>query len=203
MKCKKKMAAAVCVLSMFSAGMVSAGEEMPLTLPLDADSAQQMALLDAGAEQDEAERLRVKAEREDREDVFEVEFYCQDAEYEYTIRREDGMILEWQIEGRNVGDLTAEASLARAETADEEKEKPDDDTAGIATADGTELIGLESAKKIVTDDCGGAEDITFTKLHFEYEGRFYEYEFEVYAGNREYEYTIDAQTGEILQAEFD
>lgn len=209
------------VVVMLVCGRVYAAPEAPDTFPLDEEAAQQLALQDCGIGQEDADRLYVKREIEDREEVIEVEFFCQDGEYEYVIRTEDGMILEWQVEGRDVGDASAELSLtgntqdeagtdgpAEDETAGDAAEGQTEDSAAdgqtqFMTVDGTALIGLEKAKDIVRKDSGNAEDLTFTKIHFEHSGRFYEYELEIYVGNREYEYLVDAQTGEILRAEMD
>lgn len=175
----------------------AAQDQTAYALPLDLKSAEEIALLDAGVASEDADRLHTKQEREDGEEVFEVEFFSESAEYEYTIRQEDGMILQWQIEGRDVTDAVAEQSLTKTK----KEEDPHEEV--LTAADGTELIGVERAKEIVLQDCGDAQDTTFAKIHFECERRFYEYEFEVYVGRLEYEYKIDAETGEIVHLEMD
>lgn len=241
----------------------AASFESPLDMtsfayPLDEASAQEIALYDANAKQEDAERLRTKADRENGEDVIEVDFYFENNEYEYTIRTSDGMILEWQIEGRDVSDAVAELSLtggtaagsaAQTDAASDAEVQTEaaggaevqteaagdsaaqtnaaggaeaqteaagdsaaqtDAAAGAAqtpaefvTADGTVLVGLEQAKEAVRADMQDADSLLFAKVHFECERSYYEYEFEVYAGGREYEYTVDAQTGEVLFREMD
>lgn len=179
--------------------LIYASASAPVDEPLIASAGYSVALFDAGVDEEDAERLYTKREIEDREDVVEVEFYYQDNEYEYTIRCEDGMILEWQVEGRNVNDAQAELSLQRADEADDTDETPG---SAVITADGTTLIGLEAAKQIVADEAGSG-DLEFAKIHFELDGRYYEYEFEFYEGRREYECTVDAQTGEVIRMEMD
>ncbi len=223
----KCIAAIVGTAALLSFDAASVFAQDSLQLPLTQNDAEALALLDAGIDSADAERVRAKQEREDREDVVEVEFICQNDAYEYTIRCADGMILEWQVEGRDVSDAAPEQSLGRAdrdaqaapfgdagtaETTDTEKgaaEKSaaDGNTAAgeenAVAADGTVLIGLSRAKEIaraqMEDDA-----LEFTKLHFELDdGRYYDYEFEFYSGNRMYECTIDAQTGEVIQLEMD
>ena len=144
--------------------------------------------------------------------------------YEYMLRESDGMILEWSIEGRAVGEATAELTLIddgaaaptdaqKSDATGEAQTEADPSAEGQTeaglpvvktTADGTELIGYEEAVRIALEDSGIAEaDAELAKIKFEYDGRFYDYELELRAGRAEYEYKIDAQTGEIVEVEND
>ncbi len=225
-------------------------------LPLDEAGAEAIALADAGVEEADATRLRSMREREDGEDVVEVEFSYGDNSYEYMLRESDGMILEWSIEGRAVDEAVAEltltgdgAALAGGASADvqgdgaaaeaqnndaageaqtepslsaeaqAETGSPDGNAAGDGAlsngaaagdaavkvaVDGTELIGYEQAVQIALEDSGIAEaDAQLAKIKFEYDGRFYDYELELREGRAEYEYKIDAQSGEIVEVERD
>lgn len=210
---KKFRCAALCgaagMMLVMPASGVCAGSEAAGG-PIDENTAQQIALEDAGAQESDAERLRVKKDFDDGEDVLEVEFYYQSSEYEYTLRQSDGMILEWQVEGRNVGDAAVELTLAPGGES-EKKTSGDADSAGQASegaagviaGDGTQLVGIEKAKEIVAADASDPDELTFSKLHFEYNGRRYEYEIECYAGYTEYEYSLDAETGDIFHLEWD
>ncbi len=204
-----------------------------VALPLDEAGAETIALSDAGVAEADVSRLRTVREREDGEDVVEVEFSYGDNSYEYMLRETDGMILEWSIEGRAVEEatpeltLTGDAASSGAQKTDASGEAQteqdasaegqtdagaaDGNAAGAAagsavkvTVDGTELIGYEEAVQIALDDSGIAEaDAELAKLKFEYDGRFYDYELELRDGRAEYEYKIDAQTGEIVEVERD
>ncbi len=282
----KKCAVAVCCAA-FGIGALGASHVLAADgdRAFDEEKAQETALADAGVQEADAQRLRTKYEREDGEDFIEVEFSCDGMEYEYVIRTWDAMILQWSVEGRDVGSAAAELSLAaengagaqageergaaaggaqsgeiQDETADNaqtgeeqgaaaggaQSDEIQDGTAdnaqsgeeqgapaggaqageergaaegeaqagdsgrtqsaagGRIAADGTQLIGFEAAKDAVLQDSGIApEDAVFTKIKFECGRRFYEYEIEVSEGRSEYEYTLDAQTGEILEAERD
>ena len=50
---------------------------------------------------------------------------------------------------------------------------------------------------------GRGNEAELAKVKFEYDGRFYDYELELREGRAEYEYKIDAQTGEIVEVERD
>lgn len=242
----KEFAAVICAAGLcVSSGTAMARENV--VLPLDEAGAEAIALADAGVAEADAKRLRAVREREDGEDVVEVEFSYGDNSYEYMLRESDGMILEWSIEGREVEEAVAEltltgggAALADGTSADEQNSDaageaqteadssaegqteavlPDGNAAGDGaqvgsaaagsavartTVDGTELIGYEEAVRIALDDSGIAEaDAELAKIKFEYDGRFYDYELELREGRAEYEYKIDAQTGEIVEVERD
>ncbi len=216
-------AAGICAFS----GAALAQESV--ALPLDEMGAETIALSDAGAAEADVTRLRAVREREDGENVVEVEFSYGDNSYEYMLRESDGMILEWSVEGRAVEEATPELTLAgdaasaggqKADAANDAQTEQDTsaenqtgtgaadtNAAGSAvkvTVDGTELIGYEEAVQIALDDSGIAEaDAELVKLKFEYDGRFYDYELELREGRAEYEYKIDAQTGEIVEVERD
>ena len=98
-----------------------------------------------------------------------------------------------------------DAAEAQAETdpsaeAQTDAGSPDGSAVVRTTVDGTELIGYEEAVRIAAEDSGATE---LAKIKFEYDGRFYDYEVELREGRAEYEYKIDAQTGEIVEAERD
>lgn len=230
----KGYAAVVCAAGICAFSGAALAQEN-VALPLDEAGAEAIALADAGAAETDVVRLHVVREREDGEDVVEVDFSYGDNSYEYMLRESDGMILEWSIEGRAVGEAVAELTLtedgagasADAKKADAvgdaqteqdvsaeaqtEAVSPDGNAAGDSavagsfakvTADGTELIGYEEAVRVALND-SGIVDAELAKLKFEYDGRFYDYELELREGRAEYEYKIDAQTGEIIEAERD
>lgn len=160
------------------------------TSAVDMKTAEETALADAGVTADMAERLRTETEWEDGEAVYEVSFLADAVEYEYVIREADGMILEWEMKGRDVGAATAEKSLEK--------------DGGEVLETGDVLIGVERAKEIALSDTGvKAEDVSFSKIKFERDRRKTVYELEFYCDREELEYTIDAYGGEIRKMERD
>ena len=78
----KGFAAVVCAAGICAfAGTALAQEDV--ALPLDEAGAEAIALEDAGVQQADTTRLRSTREREDGEDVVEVEFSYGDNSYEY------------------------------------------------------------------------------------------------------------------------
>lgn len=200
----KKIAAAgiFSVLVVLGASTVPAGAESTAAretggAAVDAKGAEEIAFADADITADRAERLFTEAERENGEWVYEVSFTVNNVEYEYMIREADGMILEWEIDGRDVGDAVAEESLK-----DDSKEPGD--SGEEASQDKNVPVGLENAKETALSDAGlDAADVSFTKIKFENDSHKVVYEIEFYQGRDEFEYTIDAYTGEVLKMERD
>ena len=73
------------------------------------------------------------------------------------------------------------------------------------TADtGNKQIGIEAAKQIALADAKVAlKDVTFIKAELDNEDGRAVYEIEFYSGNVEYDYDIDALSGEIISNDFD
>ncbi len=222
---KNRLFTAGCALALtISAGTLSI---QAADSAVDEEKARQIALADAGVKEEDVQRLSARYEHEDREEVISVEFICDRIEYEYTIRESDGMILEWSIEGMDVGSTVMELSLSgeaspagdsQSGTADDQSDvsaaaddgstaDPDAAKAGqntLIAIDGGSIIGIEAAKDIVLQDAGvSPEDVMFTKIKFEYQGRYYDYEIEMSEGRSEFEYTLDAETGDIIESEND
>lgn len=195
----------LCMIIMSGTSMALAAEKNTETksAAVSAGQAEKIALADAGVKESETKRLRTKSERENGESVYEVSFTADGTEYEYMIRRSDGKILEWEIDGRDIGDAVAEESIQTG-SGQTGSGKTADDADADTQKDGDVLIGLERAKSIALEDAGlKAKNVRFSTLKFEEDRRETVYEIEFYQGRDEYEYTIDAYSGEILEMDRD
>lgn len=77
--------------------------------------------------------------------------------------------------------------------------------AASAFAAPANLISEEEAKSIALEHAGlSADDVFFTKSKLDYDDGRYEYEIEFNQGyEKEYDYTIDAQSGRIVDFDYD
>ncbi len=68
-----------------------------------------------------------------------------------------------------------------------------------------DLIGEAKAKEIALDDAGYSEDeVKFVKVKLDFDDGIYEYEIEFRVGSaEEFEYTIHAESGKILDYDYD
>ena len=137
------------------------------------NEAENIALSHAGLSKDEVTFVRGEKEFEDGRAVYDVEFYTKDfREFDYQIDAKTGEILSF--------DADMEKDVSQTEN------KPD------------AAITEEQAKAIILKKVSGAtaENIREFKTHRD-DGRM-EYEGKIVYNNREYEFEIDAETGEII-----
>lgn len=114
-------------------------------------------------------------ERDDGVCVYELEFYTDDAEYDYDINAQTGVIMDKSVEYF-------------------ENSPP------CGNAKDRWLYRSRQAKAIAVNHAGFAiSDITFIKAKLENDDGHVVYEIEFYKGATEYEYAIDAFTGDILE----
>lgn len=140
------------------------------------DSAKAIALADAGLTEEEVTFTKEKLDWDDGVAVYDIDFHTSDMEYEYEINAATGVIMDRSQEVfRNPGNQTGNADS---------------------------LIGEDRAKEIAVDHAGfSVTEVFFTKIKLEEEHGRMEYEIEFYKDRIEYEFTIDASDGTILEYE--
>lgn len=166
-----------------------AGSADPGSGYISEDAAKDAALTHAGLTEDQLSGIRVRLDYDDGRAVYDVEFLrrtdtgCE--EYDYEIAAADGAILSYDYDaeglhnGQWTGNGNGNGSAAPAITADQAKQIALDH-AGVAEAD---VYGLEMELD---------RDHGRTIYEFSWEANFVEYDYE-----------IDADTGEILRFEQD
>ena len=147
---------------------------------IGSEKAKSIALNHAGVTSSTAKFVKVERDRDDGRLLYEVEFYAGNKEYDYEILASDGTILSYDadIEGYRIPSSTSTSSSG--------------------------YIGVERAKKIALQHAGlSSSGVNFVKAEFDHDDGRAEYEIEFHHNFREYEYTIDAASGTILEAERD
>ena len=147
---------------------------------IGAEKAKEIALQHAGVSASNAVFVKAEREYDDGRLTYDVDFYAGNKEYDYEILASDGTILSYDadIEGYRIPSSTSTSSSG--------------------------YIGVERAKEIALQHAGlSASGVNFVKAEFDYDDGRAEYEIEFHHNFREYEYTIDAASGTILEAERD
>ena len=143
------------------------------------ETAKQIALDHAGLKESDVLFIRVALDRDDRRTEYEVEFYSGNIEYDYDIDASTGEIISYDYDAEYY-----------------------DPSTGIAP--GENFINSDKAQEIALNHAGlNAQDIQFIKTDFDYDDGRGEYEIEFYYGMVQYDYTIDATTGDIISFEKD
>ena len=131
--------------------------------------AKEIALENAKVAESDVTAMRVKKEMDDGVWRYDVEFYVQNKEYDYEINAADGTILSVDYD-------------------------VEDDFAGQANS---AKVSQEQASKMALDRVPGASQSNLT-IHFEMDDGRAMYEGKIVYNEREYEFEIDANTGEIV-----
>ena len=165
----------------------TAGESVSINTPQPTDvsgriteaDAKQIALDHAGISESETDRLRVKLDYDDGVQEYEVTFYVGNREYDYDIDASTGTIRSFDSE------IEDDYSIASAPSA-------------APAASSSSTITEVEAKQIALDHAGVSESETERmRVKLGRDDGVQEYEVNFYVGNREYDYDINAATGEI------
>ncbi len=137
--------------------------------------AKSVALSHAGISESDTSYIYAKKDWDDGRSVYDVEFWADGKEYDYEILASDGTILSY--------DYDAEYQWS-----------------GSSSTSG-DTISTEKVKSIVTDRAGVSG--TFRELKLERDDGRTVYEGEMRSGRTDYEFTIDAYTGAVLEWDTD
>ncbi len=201
------LAAGAIFVSVFTRGIISGSAEITL------ERAKEIALTDAGLTDTDAVFTKTKQEKERGIPVYELEFYAGNTEYEYEINGKEGVIvskgkesLAYPEDQAGTGNRldtgenrqqTKSREQGTGQTEDTKTQRIEEDNQAGNT--GTE-IELDRAQAIAAEHAGfTVSEVQFskTKLEKEHGGAIYEIEF--YKDGMEYEYEIDAVTGDIIE----
>ena len=142
------------------------------------EKAKSIALKDAGVSG--VTFVKAKLDSDDGVRVYDIEFYKDNVEYDYEIDAITGRIREKDLDIENYT-IPKNNSNKSNNTSD---------------------IGVEKAKEIALKDAG-VSGVTFVKLKLDTEDGVRAYDIEFYKDNVEYDYEIDAATGQILEKDLD
>lgn len=136
--------------------------------------AKNLALTDSGVAASQATFTKGKLDYEDGRPVYEIEFVTSTTEYDYDIDAKSGAVVKRKSELMDSYEQQTQASSKS-------------------------YIGLDSARNIALQHAGlGSSSVTFTKTKLETEDGQPVYEIEFRQGKVEYDYTINAYTGNIM-----
>lgn len=148
---------------------------------LTEEQAQDAALKHAGFTADQVTGLRCHKDFDDGRTEFEIEFFADGVEYDYTIDAKNGTILDFDTEGTPIPTSN---------------EVPPAAVTAKLTKEDAEAIALEHAGLT-------ADQVVGLRTKYEIDDGIPVYEIDFHVDRIEYDYTIHAETGEILEWEMD
>lgn len=137
---------------------------------VDEAAAQKIALEHAGVKAADATIIRSKLDYEDGHQVYDIEWYAGGAKYDYEIAADTGEIISSAYEEKTMGANSNNVTVSEAD-----------------------------AKKTALDRVSGATDKDIYEWKLDYDDGRPEYEGKIIYGGMEYEFTIDAATGSIIE----
>ncbi len=150
------------------------------------DKAAQIALDDANLSESDVTRLHVSKDRDDGETIYEVKFTNENTEYEYEILASDGNILSSDYE----------EAYPSSQPVQDTQDTQNNSQSQNSQADAQ--ITIEDASKLALVKVPGAsaQDL---KIELDHDDGQYKYEGDIIFEQKEYEFEIDANTGEFLE----
>ena len=175
-----------------AAETVSEGTIIPASL-IGADEAKRIALEHAGLSESEVWDLEAERDVERGVEVYDVSFETEEYDYDYDINAVTGEIVRADKE-RDRNNVPAQQAAPAATTA-----AP---AAPAATTASDGYIGEEAAKKAAFDHAGLSEaDVWELKCRLEREDGVMVYDISFETEGYDYDYEINASTGEIVKHE--
>lgn len=144
--------------------------------------AKNIALKHAGVSSSKATFVKAETDYEDGIQVYEIEFYSGNTEYDYEIKVSNGEILSFDkdIENYTIPSTGSGSGSSSSSTPS------------------SNYIGVDKAKSIALKDAGlSSSSVTFTKAKLDREDGVRVYEIEFFSSDKEYEYEINATSGKI------
>lgn len=143
--------------------------------------AKAIALENAGITEAQATFIKSHLDYDDGHVIYDVEFYSGDIEFDYEIDAVSGSIVEYD---KDIEYYTVPSS--------------------VSAGSRTDYIGEEQAKSIALENAELAvEQVTFIKAHLDYNDGRIVYDVEFFSDITEYDYEIDAVSGEIIEYDFE
>lgn len=216
----KKDDAATGNTAIVNSGSGNAADISGTSTSIDENKAKSIALADAGVQEADTAYLVVKPDYDNGTAVYDVEFYVASTklEYDYEIDAATGKIrgMDQDIEGYTPSSTNTNPATSTNNNTAASSGSTNNNTAAnsgstnnsTATSSGSTSTGTAvdeaKAKSIALNDAGVKEaDTAYLKVKLDYDDDVKVYDVEFYAGGTEYDYEINAATGEIRSMDHD
>lgn len=149
---------------------------------IGAQKAKEVALAHAKLNEKNVTFTKAKMDTDDGVAVYEVEFFHNGVEYDYEINALNGKVREFSKDKEVMAPVVST--------------KPT--TSNTTASKGT--IGAQKAKETALSHANlSGQQVTFTKANIDYDDGVAVYEVEFYHNGTEYDYEIDAKTGQVRE----
>ena len=189
-------------------GQVSGGNTANAAGGIDEQAALEIAYQDVGVSASDVKLVKCELDYDDGRQEYEIEFYFSGREYDYEIDAESGAILgrevdydsddwfTWDFTGRNESGQNAQGGSQGQGSSQSGSQGSSQGQSGV--------IDKNRALEAAFAHAGvSSSDVYDLECEYDYDDGRGEYEIEFSCGGWEYEYKIDAQSGQVLEWEKD
>ena len=170
-----------------TAGIAGSADSTEYIAQTDAEN---IALADAGLTADALSGSYGRLEYDNGRAVYDIEFWTADKEYDYEIDAVSGEILSMDYDADNHAMQSVTVSGSGSSS---------------AAADSSALLSEDAARLAALTHAGLADrsDVQFVQCKLDRDDGRQVYDVEFYTSSAEYDYEVDAQTGEIVAYDYD
>ena len=164
--------------------------------------AKEIALQDAGVSESDISRFQSSKDRDDGRTLYEIQFASDNTEYEYEINAKDGEILNYSTENlNNNGNSNAAANGTDAgQTQNNTQSNAQNNTqnSGQNNSGTTQNVNVQISEADALERVPGATEQDL-RMELDRDDGKYIYEGDIIYQQKEYEFEIDANTGNFLK----
>ncbi len=198
-KLMKRNTAAAMILAAIAGSLAGCGR----IADIGKDKAADIALEDASLSESDVTRLRISKDTDNGKGIYEVEFTMNTTEYEYEILASNGDILSAdfkELQGSSDPQPQGSNDPQPQGSNDPQPQGSDshDSSNHGAVPQADVQISSEQASKLALDRVPGATEQDL-KIELDYDDGYYKYEGDIIYDQKEYEFEIDANTGDFLE----
>lgn len=158
---------------------------------IEPETAVDAALKHAKVSEKDADVYKARIEELRGTSVYIIGFTAGDADYEYEINAQTGKVEGWERLSSSAAEVTAEAASASEDSV----------TSSAAGSNLPELVDVQAAKLAAYSHAGVAEkDAQSVKSALRLDGLKLVYEIQFSADKYDYDYTVDAVSGDIVSS---
>ena len=198
-KLTKRNTAAAMILVAIAVSLTGCGR----IADIGKDKAADIALEDANLSESDVTRLRISKDTDNGKGIYEVEFTMNTTEYEYEILASNGDILSAdfkELQGSSDPQPQGSNDPQPQGSSDPQPQGSGshDSSNHGAVPQADVQISSEQASKLALDRVPGATEQDL-KIELDYDDGYYKYEGDIIYDQKEYEFEIDANTGDFLE----
>lgn len=198
-KLMKRNTAAAMILAAIAVSLAGCGR----IADIGKDKAADIALEDANLSESDVTRLRISKDTDNGKGIYEVEFTMNTTEYEYEILASNGDILSAdfkELQGSSDPQPQGSNDPQPQGSSDPQPQGSGshDSSNHGAVPQADVQISSEQASKLALDRVPGATEQDL-KIELDYDDGYYKYEGDIIYDQKEYEFEIDANTGDFLE----